>query len=226
MRFPACLSALTALALSGVEPAAAADSRTVERGGITLVFQDESDAMDDAVANRMVETFFAVYGRMSARFNPDASRRVTFIVDPALEGIAGADGATVYFNPAYFAEHPQDTDVVVHEAMHVVQDYGQQPVPGWLVEGIADYVRHQYGVNDAVGGWKLREYSPDQGVEGGYRSTGRFLVWLEANGHPGLVETLDRRARAGAYTDAVWSELTGQTLTELWAAYAADPVIG
>lgn len=223
MRIVGLISTVMACWLAATSPAWAAASRTHERDGFTLVFSDPADAMDQAVADRMVETFFAVYPRLTERFNPRASRRVTFVVDPNLGGVAGVGGDHVFFNPAYFDAHPEDTDVVVHEAMHVVQAYGDQPVPGWLVEGIADYVRHHYGVNDHVGGWRLPDYASDQDLGQGYRSTGRFLVWLEQHGHPDLVRSLDEQARAGTYTPEVWVALTGEPLEALWAAYSADP---
>lgn len=225
MRTASFLSALIACWLTAASPAWSAESRTYERDGYVLVFTDTADAMDQVVVDRMVETFFAVYSRLVDRFNPDASRQVTFVIEPGLGGIAGAGGDHIFFNPAYFAAHPEDTDVVVHEAMHVVQAYGDQPVPGWLVEGIADYVRHHYGVNDAVGGWRLPDYAADQELAQGYRSAGRFLVWLEQQGHAGVVEALDARARAGAYTPEVWAELTGQSLEALWDEYRAAPTI-
>ncbi len=42
--------------------------------------------------------------------------------------------------------------------MHIVQGYpgyGDARVPGWLVEGIADYARDRYGMDNAAAGWAL-----------------------------------------------------------------------
>ena len=41
----------------------------------------------------------------------------------------------------WFTEHPDDYGAVIHELCHVVQAYGNKKVPGWVTEGIADYVR-------------------------------------------------------------------------------------
>lgn len=215
------VAVLTALCAAGT--AAAAESRVYERGGYTLDFQDAAGTTDQAFADRMVETFFAVYPRLAADFNPDAPRRVTFIMDPDLQGVAGTDGDVVVYSPAWFVSHPGDIDVVTHEIMHVVQAYGANDVPGWLVEGVADYARQVYGVDNAGGGWALPAFSPDQRREDGYRGAARFLVWLEAHGHAGIVKTLDGRMRAGTYSEEDWRAVTGKTLPELWAAYAAAP---
>lgn len=206
-------------------PAAAAESRVYERGGYTLDFRDETGTTDQAVADRMVETFFAVYPQLVATFNPEAPTRVTFIMDPDLPAVAGAGGDVVMYNSAHFAEHPHDTDVVTHEVMHLVQAYGDRGAPGWLTEGIADYVRHVYGVDNAAGGWALPPFSPDQSLQDGYRGAARFLLWLEAHGHAGIVRTLDSRLRAGTYSESDWRDITGRGLPELWAAYAADPAL-
>lgn len=220
-RAPSLIAALALLGAAGA--AQAAESRVYERGGYTLDFQDAAGTTDQAFADRMVETFFAVYPRLVADFNPEAPRRVTFIMDPTLDGIAGVGGDVAVFGSTYFAEHPADIDVVTHEIMHVVQAYGEWGAPGWLTEGIADYVRHVYGVDNAGGGWALPDFSPDQRMENGYRGAARFLLWLEGHGHAGIVKTLDARLRAGTYVEDDWRAATGRTLPELWAAYAAAP---
>jgi len=223
----AAFSLITALAASTAlaAPASAAESRIVERGGYTLDFRDPPGTTDQAVADRMVETFFAVYPQLVTTFNPDAPTRVTFIMDPDLPAVAGVGGDVVMYHSGHFAAHPHDIDVVTHEVMHVVQAYGDRGAPGWLTEGIADYVRHVYGVDNAAGGWALPDFSPDQSLEDGYRGVGRFLLWLETHGHAGVVRALDSRLRAGTWSDEAWVELTGRTLPTLWADYAASPAL-
>lgn len=225
MRLPALLAVALALAAAHAGTAHAAETRVYERDGLVLDFRDAAGTTDQATADRMIETFFTVYPRLMDDFNPQASQRVTFIMDPTMDGIAGAGGDVVMFSTRYFQQHPGDTDVVTHEAMHVIQAYGDQPVPGWLTEGIADYARNRYGVDNAGGGWSLGDYSPDQKLEGGYRGAGRFLTWLETHGHAGVVKSLDAQARAGNYTEATWRILTGKSLPELWADYAAGPAL-
>jgi hypothetical protein len=46
----------------------------------------------------------------------------------------------IVISSTHLKDYPIVTGVLTHEMMHIVQSYpdGQ---PGWLVEGIADYVR-------------------------------------------------------------------------------------
>ena len=104
-----------------------------------------------------------------------------------------AQAATITINPAWLHTHPGDIDLVTHEAMHIVQGYpgyGDARVPGWLVEGIADYARDRYGMDNAAAGWVLPgKVEKGQNFDSGYRVTGAFLKWAEAE-YPGLVLAL------------------------------------
>lgn len=222
--FGALLGALAVSVLAAF-PALAAESRVVERGGFTVDFQDPTGVADQALADRMVETFFAVYPRLVADFNPAAPRRVVFVIDPAYEGVAATQGDRIMYDPDWFARHPGDIDVVTHELMHVVQAYGDNAVPGWLTEGVADYVRALYGVDNPGAGWALPAFASSQRYDNGYRVTARFLAWLEGHGHSGLVRKLDARMRTGSYTDDAWRAVTGKTVEDLWADYAAAPAL-
>ena len=82
-----------------------------------------------------------------------------------------------------------------------------------------------YGVNNLKGSWKLPDYKAGQRYTDSYRVAARFLAWAEHNGHPRLVNALDHAARARTYAPALWQRQTGQTLDELWAAYAANPAV-
>jgi hypothetical protein len=106
--------------------------------------------------------------------------------------------------------------------MHLVQSYPHRAGPGWLTEGIADYVRYAYGVDNQGAGWSLPAYTASQHYTNAYRITARFLLWLEKDVKPGVVKTLDNAMRTNTYTDEIWSKQTGKSLDDLWAAYAAQ----
>ena len=101
----------------------------------------------------MKERFFTVYPKLVERFNRAAPLSVYFVIGPSIY-IASASGNTITYQGLWSLEHPQDYDVVVHELMHVVQSYVSSP--GWLQEGIADYARYHYGVNNDAAGWHSR----------------------------------------------------------------------
>lgn len=218
-----CLVLLGALA---VLDATAFEARQ-QREGVTLDYSDPSDALAAPMRGRIIETFFAAYLRERGDFHPAAPAQVRIVIDPAYDGIAFVgekqNAATITINPAWLARHPDDVDLVTHEAMHIVQgypEYANARVPGWLVEGIADYARDRYGRENAAAGWALpAEVTPGQNFDSGYRVTGAFLKWSEAR-HPGLVKALDGALRTGRYTPALWQARTGVALPALWSAYA------
>jgi hypothetical protein len=169
----------------------------------------------------MKALFFDVYPQLVDRFNHGAALSVDFVIGPS-QYIAGASGHSVTYQAEWLLAHPQDYDVVVHEVMHIVQNYGSSP--GWLTEGIADYVRYYYGVNNAAAGWQMQAPAGHTYTDG-YGVTARFLVWVEQRYEVELVDTLDAAIRDGSYAAGLWVSLTGKTVEALWAEYVADPVI-
>jgi hypothetical protein len=193
--------------------------------GYTLVFINQDPALSAVTKKRMVDAFYKVYPQEAKRFNPKTLRKVTFFVNPAYTGVAATGNGVVDYNPKWLRDHPEDIDVVTHEVMHIVQAYPNGSGPGWLTEGIADYARYVYGVNNQAGNWKLPEYKEGQSYTNSYRTMARFLVWLDQHGYPKLVNQLDNAARTRTYTPDIWKQQTGKTLDELWAAYAAAPAV-
>lgn len=227
MRLRRCVI-VSVVAAALVFPSAYAADIQQTHDGVTLTYQDKSGSTVADVRDRIISTFFATYPRQRSDFHPSAPNSVRIVMDPSYDGVAYVGekekSATITINPAWLRKHPHDTDLVTHEAMHIVQGYpgyASEQAPSWLVEGIADYARDQYGVDNASGGWALpTQVKPEHKADTGYRVTGAFLKWSEAR-YPGLVKALDAALRDGRYTPAVWKERTGEDLPELWAAYAA-----
>jgi alpha-L-fucosidase len=197
---------------------------TISRGGYTVVFINKDPGFSAVTRQRLIDTYFEVYPKEALRFNPRTLRLVNFVIDPSYDGVAATDAGVVRFNPVWFQKHPEDIDVVTHEVMHIVQDYRHDP-PGWLTEGIADYARFVFGVNNAASHWVLPDYRAGQSYENAYKVTARFLLWASQRGDAQLVDKLDAALRSRKYTPALWVKLTGKTVDALWAEYAANPVI-
>ncbi|MCC9165776.1 basic secretory family protein [Pontibacter harenae] len=167
--------------------------------------------------------FFTVYPQEAKRFNPNTARKVTFIIDPNYNGVAAASNGIIRYSPLWMLRNPNDIDVVTHEAFHIVQAYEGGAGPGWLTEGITDYVRYKYGVANAAGNWSLPDLKPEHSYTNSYRITGRFLAWLENNVNAKIVDSLDAALRSKAYTPETWVKLTGKTVDELWQDYTKNP---
>lgn len=209
----------------------AQDKETVKQNGLTLNFASNDSSFDPVLKKRMIETFFKVYPLLKKEYNDTAATEVNFEIDTAYKGVAATGGGRIVYNPAYFRKKPGDVDVVTHEVMHVVQNYGSgrrsggTRGPGWLTEGIADYVRYKFGVDNPGAGWTLTEFKPTQSYTNSYRITARFLAWLENHGSKGLVKKLDANLRAHTYTAEIWQKETGKTLDEQWKAYSENPAL-
>ncbi|PIQ21950.1 MAG: secretory protein [Cytophagales bacterium CG18_big_fil_WC_8_21_14_2_50_42_9] len=196
-------------------------TKEYRQNGLTLSFTN-AGTINAAVKDKMIETFFAVYPQLTARFNPQAASLVYFRIDQGYAGVAyTTNNATIVFSADWMRNNPQDIDVVTHELMHVVQSYDNGL--SWLTEGIADYARYKFGVNNAAAGWALPNFSDNQIYTDSYRVTARFLVWLENKVNPDIVNELDRSLRNKTYTNDTWVELTGKTVDELWQLYAQNP---
>jgi len=122
---------------------------------------------------------------------------------------------------------------IVHELVHVVQQYGLShrnpkatPTPGWVTEGIADYVRwFLYEPQSHGADIKPRDAAHAR-YDASYRTTANFLNWVTTKYDPQLVTRLNTAARAGTYTEAFWKQRTGHTAAELadeWKAALAKP---
>lgn len=202
-----------------IETKDTAGVQILKRSGFQLNFVKYDSSFNPDVCKKLQETFFKVYPVLVNQFNKDALKKVIIRIDTAYDGVAYAIDGRIVISQAWLVKNPEDIDVVTHEAMHIVQAYHNVNAPGWLVEGIADYVRHKYGVNNRNANWALSPYHDGQHYKDAYRITARFLLWLEENKKAGIVKTLDHSLRAEKYTEDIWIKETTKSLDQLWAEY-------
>lgn len=198
---------------------------TIVKKGVTLIFINKEKDFSQDVQERMKQTFFKVYPKEIKTYNKNAAKKVAMIIDPEYKGVAATSGNVIRVNPEWMKKHPEDLDVVTHEAMHIVQSYKGHSGPGWITEGIADYVRHQFGVNNEAADWSLTPFNEKQSYTNAYRITARFLVWITKNYKKSFVQSLNQAMREGTYTDNFWQEHTGKSVDELWSIYSQNPAI-
>ncbi|WP_295795436.1 basic secretory protein-like protein [Mucilaginibacter sp.] len=213
---------LSALIINTVS---AQTSKVYISNGYKLTLTNNDATVDTAELTRLVKTFYIVYPKLAAEYNPGTLKEVKMAVDTSYKGVAATADGKVTIASSWLHKRPEDIDVVTHEVMHIVQDYGETVGPGWLTEGIADYARNKFGVNNPAAKWVLPEFKATQNYDNAYRVTARFLVWIEEKKKPGLVKELDSQLRKHTYTDAAWKQQTGKTVDELWKEYAANPAI-
>jgi hypothetical protein len=200
-------------------------SKVIKKNGYKLTVINQDASFDKGEIAKLEKTFFEVYPKLEKEYNSKTLKEVTFVIDTAYQGVAETGGGKVTFSSRYMTMHPKDIDVVTHEVMHIIQDYGDNAGPGWLTEGIADYARFKFGVDNPGANWNLPEFNSSQNYDNAYRVTARFLVWIEKNVKPNLVRKFDAQLRAHTFTNESWKNETGKTVDELWAAYSASPKV-
>lgn len=193
--------------------------------GYKLTFINYDATFETIEQQRLVKTFFTVYPKLAKAYNPKTLKAVTMVIDTAYDGVAATADGKVTISNKWLHKHPEDIDVVTHEVMHIVQDYGDSNGPGWLTEGIADYARNKFGVNNEAAKWALSDPKPTQNYTDAYRVTARFLVWLEEKVKPGIVKELDSQMRKHTFTDDTWKQQTGKSIDELWKSYTENPAV-
>jgi len=197
----------------------------IKKNGYTLTYESNDANFDPQLKKRLIETFFKVYPVLAKEYNLKTLKEVKFAIDTAYKGVAATSNGRIVFSPEYMMKHPGDIDVVTHEAMHIVQDYGRSVGPGWLTEGIADYIRYKHGIDNAGANWALPDFKPTQNYKNSYRITARFFTWIDTKVKNGTIKAVDKSLRDHTYTPELWTKLTGKNLDELWTAYSENPSI-
>lgn len=109
--------------------------------------------------------------------------------------------------------------VLTHEMVHCFQWNAKGTCNGGLIEGIADWVRLNSGLDpphwkkEATGKW-----------DAGYQHTAYFLQYLEERYGKGTVQKVNEKLRNAKYEDekAFWTELVGRPVEQLWQDFGKD----
>jgi hypothetical protein len=168
-------------------------------------------------------------GKYALKWYPELAKRLASegytpprefqIVIREARGVAYTTGNTITINIGYLKNHTDDFGMVAHELVHVIQHYHGRGNPGWLVEGVADYLR--YFVVEP--GAKNARFNADRSdYKGGYQPTAAMLNWLETKKGPGIIAKLNQVMREGKFKPDTFKEITGYEPDELWAEFKAS----
>ena len=148
---------------------------------------------------------------------------ITFSKD--MRGVAATGGTRIRCAGEWFRRNLKGEAVgaIFHEMVHVVQQYGRARranpdaprAPGWLTEGIPDYIRWFIFEPQSHGAEITRRNISRARYDGSYRITANFLNWVTQTYSKDLVRTLNAAIRDGKYTEELWKESTGHTLVAL-----------
>lgn len=197
----------------------------ISKDGFTLIFINKDPNLNAATANSLKDAFWKVYPKMVKHFNKKAMHTITMMIGTEYRGVAATLNGVVKIDQEWIRKNPKDIDLLTHELMHVVQTYGYNVPDNWLTDGIADYGRYAFGINNAASGWSLTPFQQSHSYKNSYRIAARFLVWVEQHKDKSIVKALDKALREGKYQPITWERLTGKSLDALWQEYAANPSI-
>ncbi len=148
---------------------------------------------------------------------------VTF--SPNMRGVAATSGTRIRCGAGWFRQQLQGEakGAVVHELVHVVQQYGRARrtnpnatrTPGWLVEGIADYIRWFLYEPETHGAEVTKRNIARARYDSSYRISGNFLNWVTETYDKNIVRKLNAAARRGRYKESLWKDATGHTVQQL-----------
>lgn len=161
----------------------------------------------------------------------EAPTRVSITFSANMQGVAATGGTRVRCAAAWFRQNlkGEAKGAVVHELVHVVQNYGiarrNNPnatrTPGWLVEGICDYIRWFLYEPETHGAEITARNIARAQYDASYRVTGNFLNWVTNTYDKEVVVKLNAAAREGRYSEDLWKDATGHTVQELGAEWKA-----
>jgi hypothetical protein len=162
----------------------------------------------------------------------EAPRQVSITFSVSMRGVAATGGTRVRCAAGWFRQNLQGEakGAVVHELAHVVQNYGiarrtnpdATRTPGWLVEGICDYLRWFLYEPQTRGAEITSKNIARARYDGNYRISGNFLNWVTQTYCKDIVQRLNAAARQGKYSEELWKTATGHTVQELGDEWKAS----
>ena len=181
---------------------------------------DEARVRDWAEHSQaMCAAWYPIVCRLLATDDWTPPETIRLVMKKELGAPGVTSGATIQVSARWVSEHPDDFGLVIHELTHVVQAYPNGgDKPGWLVEGIADYIRY----------WRFEPEKPHappgpkSSYRDGYGTTAAFLAWLVHKHDHRIVHRLDEALRKGQYRDAIFRDATGKDLDALWQEFVAE----
>ncbi len=236
------------IASSGPDPAGTPAYVIKSRDGACEISIDTSGAPDlKAWAEEKLAPVLAEwYPRLTTMLASDGyepPRRFSVVIRPG-NGVAATGGTRITANANWLKSEldREALGALLHEEVHVIQQYGRgrrnnpdaRPFPGWLTEGIPDYIRwfvyepQSHGADER---WMRSRRNLQLRYDIGYRVSANFLNYVVGNYDKDLVRKLNAACRHRTYTEDLWKDATGKTLSELadeWKAklekaLAAEP---
>ncbi|MCX8157559.1 MAG: basic secretory family protein [Verrucomicrobiae bacterium] len=179
----------------------------------------------------MIETWYPRLVEMLPSQGFEAPARFSIVFDPAMQGVAATGGTRIRCASGWFRQNlkGEALGALFHEMVHVVQQYGRAPrqpgatrAPGWLTEGITDYLRFFIFEPETKGAEITARNLARARYDGSYRITANFLNWVSSQHGKDFVPKLNAIIREGRYSEQTWKDLTGKGVEELGELWRKD----
>jgi hypothetical protein len=144
-------------------------------------------------------------------------------------GVAATGGRRITANSTWLKRelNGEAIGALLHEEVHVIQQYrggrrnnpDYKRPPGWLVEGIPDYIRwflYEPQSHGADATFFRKRKNLTLKYDGLYRISANFLNYaIQTYSDQNLLTNVNAACRQGTYTDELWKEKTGKSIDEL-----------
>ena len=239
------------IALAGLAAPGHAEPAHTEPGEPLRVLLDVSyapDAGDFAIETSplVLEWYPKINALLYGADHPLPFRVVIVSFQHALKYPAFTTSNVIHVSADTIRAMPDDyRGMVIHELAHVVQHYPQgQAEAGWVIEGIADYVRHEAFEKDIQPSLKLdaqgrlhgyADKEPlfhalenaaadltEKGYLRSYTVASNFLFWLETEKDKQIIRHLNLALSQGMYTPDLFRQFCGEPLDTLWAEFVKE----
>lgn len=183
-------------------------------GGYDYTFDlSEAPELYDWTVSRLKDVVKKSYPKIIKTLDAHevAPKKVAIVFKRDIDPPAYCSGSKIVVKRDWIVNYPDDVGCVVHELVHAAQN-GYRKTPGWICEGIADYVRFyvcEPNTDTTVFDPAKIKYNDS------YRISANFFNYLETE-HPGTVKELNRLCHQGRYDKKTfWTERFNKTLDDL-----------
>lgn len=189
------------------------------------IIKDDYAILSEEQKQYIEQVFDNYFSEIWSKYGYDVAMPVvTFligsdIIDDNTSGMTFENNTIILKDDIFDYSEEVVESVIIHELVHIAQDYYNIHCFFWLCEGIAEYITAQYSDY---------EYSliPSQYTEGelydGYEVTAGFLTWLENQKTDGIAMQLHRLCQQGNMEYTTFETITGQSLSDLWEEYSGQ----
>lgn len=204
----------------GVKPAAQPADKPADPALVIVVDADEAPDLKEW-GDKAAEICKAQWPMLLRELKGEgftAPAQVKIVFRKEMKVPAATGGAVISVNAAYVKDHKDDFGMMVHELVHVVQQYPGQRGLGWVTEGVADFVRF----------WKYEPQARQPRINtakasyrDSYRTTAAFFGFLALKYDADIATKLNARMRKRGASEEMFKEIVGKPVDELWKEFIA-----